>query len=54
MFKTKYRITVDWYDPDCFAIDKKTWFFPFWIECYGLIRTEKDAWSLLDRLEKYQ
>lgn len=52
MFKTKYRVNRDWFDSRRWALEKKYWFWPFWMEVRGLMNSRQEAIDLIDIVKK--
>ncbi len=51
-FKTKYRVNRSRYFSALFwSVDKKLWFWPFWLEHRSLLANKEDALELKGILE---
>lgn len=53
MFKTKYRISRDWYVPSLhWSVEKKSILWPFWVQYRGLLNSKEQAEDLINTLAK--
>ena len=49
-FATRYRVNRDWFDSRFWMLEKRVWFWPFWIEAAGLFSTREEAVSMIEIL----
>lgn len=52
MFETKYRVVPDWFAHWRFQIEIWRWYWPFWTERHGLIRSEAEALALIEMIKR--
>lgn len=56
IFKTKYRVTRSWqWSAYYWQVDKKVWFWPFWVGYRSNLNSKQQALELIETLrEEYE